>query len=68
MTTRQMTFPIPPYGAATLTLPAALPPDAFIRLDSAISQALGEQRRQLGDHVTNDPGSIEYASWSVHQH
>ena len=68
MTTQQMTFQIPPYGTATLTLPERLTPDAFVCLDTAISQALGEQRRALGDRAGNDPGSIQCDSWSVHQH
>ena len=36
MTTQQITFSIPPYGTAILTLPEHLTPDVFARLDSAI--------------------------------
>lgn len=66
MTTQQMSFSIPPYGTATLTLPEQLSPDAFTRLESAIGDALGDPRRALGDHTAKDPGSIEFDSWLVH--
>jgi len=59
MTTQQISILIPPYGTATLTLPAMLTPDAFARLDSAIDQALGD--------TAPDPGSIEYDSWLIRQ-
>lgn len=67
MTTQQISILIPPYGTATLTLPAMLTPDAFARLDSAIDQALAEPSQALGD-TTPDPGSIEYDSWLIRQH
>ena len=66
MTMQQMTFLIPPYWTATLTLPELLTPDAFSRLESAISDTLGDPRRDLGDHTATDPGSVEFDSWSVH--
>lgn len=66
MTMKQMTFLIPPYGTATLSLPELLTPDAFIRLESAIGDALGDPRRDLGDHTAADPGTIEFDSWLVH--
>lgn len=65
MTTQQTTFLIPPYGTATLSLPEMLSPDAFNRIVSAIGDALGEPRRDLGD-LTADPGAIEFDSWLVH--
>lgn len=65
MATQQMTFLIPPYGTATLSLPEMLSPDAFTRLESAIGDALGEPRRGVGD-LTSDPGAIEFDSWLVH--
>ncbi|ODV05950.1 MAG: hypothetical protein ABT20_13335 [Rubrivivax sp. SCN 70-15] len=66
MATQQMTFLIPPYGTATLTLPELLTPEAFARLESAIGGVLGEPRRQLGDTATApDPGSIEFDSWVI---
>jgi len=64
MTTQQISILIPPYGTATLTLPAMLTPDAFARLDSAIDQALVEPRQTLG-HGAKDPGSIEFDSWVI---
>ena len=66
MATQQISFLIPPYGTATLTLPELLTPDAFARLDSAIDQALTEPRLALGD-AAPDPGSIEYDSWLIQQ-
>ncbi|MCB4364217.1 hypothetical protein KIH07_10760 [Hydrogenophaga taeniospiralis] len=66
MTTQQISILIPPYGTATLTLPAMLTPDAFARLDSAIDQALAEPHQALGD-AAPDPGSIEYDSWLIRQ-
>lgn len=63
MATQQMTFLIPPYGTATLTLPELMTPEAFARLDSAIGRALGEPRQDLGDATAPDPGSIEFDSW-----
>ena len=64
MATQQLTFSIPPYGTATLTLPEVLTPDAFARLDSAIDSVLGEPRQNPGD-AAPDPGSIEYDSWVI---
>lgn len=64
MTTQQIFILIPPYGTATLTLPAMLTPDAFARLDSAIDHALAEPSQALGD-AAPDPGSIEYDSWLI---
>jgi hypothetical protein len=66
MTTQQISFLIPPYGTATLTLPELLTPDAFARLDSAIDQALAEPRQALDDAAPG-PGSIEYDSWLIRQ-
>lgn len=66
MTTQQITFLIPPYGTAILGLPEMLTPDAFSRFESAIDDALGNSRRDLGDHTATDPGSIEFDSWLVH--
>lgn len=68
MTTQQLTFVIPPYGTATLTLPAQLTPEAFARLDAAIGGALGEPRQDVGDAAALDPGSIEFDSWLNRQH
>jgi hypothetical protein len=66
MTTQQISFLIPPYGTATLTLPELLTPDAFARLDSAIDQALAEPHQAPGD-AAPDLGSIEYDSWLIPQ-
>jgi hypothetical protein len=66
MTTQQLSFLIPPYGTATLTLPALLTPEAFVRLESAIDRVLGVPQQQLGDTATApDPGSIEFDSWLI---
>lgn len=65
MATQQMTFLIPPYGTATLTLPELLTPEAFARLESAIGGVLGEPRQHLGDTAAPDPGSIEFDSWLI---
>lgn len=64
MTTQQVSILIPPYGEATLTLPAVLTPDAFARLDSAIDRALADPCPAPGEAAT-DPGSIEFDSWLV---
>lgn len=64
MATQQISFLIPPYGTATLTLPELLTPDAFARLDAAIDQALGEPRHERED-AAQDPGSIEFNSWLI---
>lgn len=68
MATQQMTFLIPPYGTATLTLPELLTPEAFACLDSAISRVLGEPRQDLGAAAAPDPGSIEFDSWLIQRH
>ena len=68
MATQQLTFLIPPYGTATLTLPALLTPEAFARLDSAIDQVLGEPRQNPDDIAAPDPGSIEMDSWLIQRH
>ena len=65
MKTQQVTFLIPPYGTATLTLPALLTPDAFLGLDSAVCRELGERGHEPGEPVADDPGSIECDSWSA---
>lgn len=64
MTTQQLTFLIPPYGNATLTLPDRLTPEAFARLDAAVDRALREPRPEPGG-AAPDPGSIEFDSWSI---
>jgi hypothetical protein len=64
MTTQQLTFLLPPYGSATLTLPDRLTPETFTRLEAAIGAALGEPRRDAGAApVARDPGAIEFDSW-----
>ncbi len=68
MTTQQITFLLPPYGTATLTLPELLTPDAFARLNSAIVDAVRGPCRNGGTDAANDPGAIEFDSWLIHQH
>ncbi len=68
MITRQMTFLIPPYGTATLTLPELVTPEVFARLDSVIGRVLGESRQGLGDAVAPEPGSVEFDSWLIQRH
>ena len=68
MTTQQVTFLLPPYGTATLTLPELLTPDALARLDSAIGEALREPCRSGSADAASDPGAIEFDSWLIHQH
>lgn len=68
MATQQLTFLIPPYGTATLTLPELLTPEAFARLEAAIGGVLGEPRQDLGDAAPLDPGSIEFDSWLIQLH
>lgn len=65
MNTQQVTILLPPYGSATLTLPQLLSPDAFGRLDAAISEALREPSRSRHAGAASDPGSIEFDSWSI---
>ncbi|MEO7244449.1 MAG: hypothetical protein ABIX12_04800 [Rubrivivax sp.] len=67
MTTQQITFLLPPYGTASLALPEILTPEAFARLDSAISDALREPRRDGTADAADDPGAVEFDSWSVHR-
>lgn len=64
MTTQHITIQLPPYGTATLSLPKLMTPDAFMRLDSAIGEAL----REPGSANSTDPGAVEYHSWLVDQH
>ena len=66
MTTQQLTFLLPPYGTATLTLPELLTPDAFARLDSAIGNALREPCRDDSTNAANGPAAIEIDSWLIH--
>jgi hypothetical protein len=71
MTTQQITFLLAPYGTATLTFPERLTPDAFLRLDSAIGQALREPGTAAGSEpaeATTDPGAIEVDSWLLQGH
>ena len=68
MATQQITFLIPPYCTATLTLPELLTPEQFARLDSAINHVLGTSRQDLGDAAAPNPGSSEVDSWLIQQH
>ena len=68
MTTQQITFMLPPYGTATLTLPKFLTPDAFARLDSAVGDGLREPCRNGIADAASDPGAIEFDSWLIHLH
>ena len=68
MTTQQITFSIPPYGTAILTLPEHLTPDVFARLDSAIGDALRESCRKGSADAANDAGAVEFDSWSIQRH
>ncbi|MDP2018596.1 hypothetical protein [Hydrogenophaga sp.] len=65
MNTQQMTFVIPPYGTATLSLPEMLTVDAFTRLTTAVSAALGDACPNGDERTATDPGSIEFDSWRV---
>ncbi len=67
MTTQQMTFLLPPYGNATLTLPRLLTPDAFARLDSAVCEALRQPCQDGDADAASDPGALEYDSWVIQQ-
>lgn len=67
MNTQQLTFVIPPYGTATLSLPEMLTVDDFTRLSSAVGTALGDLPRDVDERTAaTDPGSIEFDSWRVH--
>lgn len=68
MATQRLTFLIPPYGTATLTLPELLTTEAFARLESAIGSVLGEPRQDFGAAAALDPASIEVDSWSIPRH
>ena len=68
MTTQQITFLLPPYGTATLTLPELLTSAVFARLDSAIDNALREPCPSGITDAANDPGAIEVDSWLIELH
>lgn len=68
MTTQQITFLLPPYGTATLTLPELLTPAVFARLDSAIGNALREPCPSGITDAASDPGAIEVDSWLIELH
>jgi hypothetical protein len=59
MATQQISFLIPPYGTATLSLPELLTPDAFARLDSrpSIRRSLSRAWRSVTPPRTRDPSS-----------
>ncbi len=65
MTTQQISFLLPPYGNATLTLPELLTPAAFARLDSAVRDALREPCRNGIADAADDPGAVEVDSWLI---
>ncbi|MEP7280936.1 MAG: hypothetical protein ABI696_03060 [Rubrivivax sp.] len=67
MTTQQITFLLPPYGSASLALPEMLTPETFARLDAAISDALREPHRCGTAEAADDPGAVEFDSWTVHR-
>lgn len=68
MTTQQITFLLPPYGSATLTLPELLTPAVFACLDLAIGNALRESCPSGITDAANNPGAIEVDSWLIELH
>lgn len=68
MTMRQTTLSIPDCGAATLTLPEPLTPDSLGHLEVAINRLLCTLRRDLNPDAAEDPGSVEFDSWSANLH
>lgn len=68
MTTQQVTFQLPPYGTASLTLSETLTPEAYARLDAAIDDALGDPHPHgyANANAAIHPGAVEFASWLIH--
>lgn len=63
MNNRHLHFPLPGVEAAVLTLPQALSPETLQQLENALTTTLGVLRHELRSDA-DDPGHIEYASWS----
>lgn len=65
MKMQQVTFLLPPYGTATLSLPEVLTTDTFIRLEAAVNDVIGEQAPSVAAKSETDRGAIEFDSWLV---
>ena len=68
MTLQPTQLSIPDCAPAMLTLPDPLTVDSVSRLEAAIASLFRTIRKDLRGSATDDPGVIEYASWSVHLH
>ena len=68
MTLQPTPLSIPDCAPAMLTLPDPLTVDSISRLEAAIASLLRTIRKDQCGSATDDPGAIEYASWSVHLH
>lgn len=60
MHTRELTFPLPGNGSATLTLSQPVAPETLRRLAQSLAATLGAPP---GADTDADAGQIEYASW-----
>jgi len=67
MTLQQTPLSIPGCAPAMLTLPDPLTLDSIGRLEEAIGSMFSTFRKDLRGQAHDDPGSIEYDSWSVHR-
>lgn len=66
MTQPQTTFSIPDCEAATLTLPDPLTMASIGSIERAIGSLFRMFRKDLRGNAANDPGCIEYDSWSIY--
>ena len=65
MTQPQTTLSIPDCAAATLTLPDPLTMESIGRIERAIGSLFCMFRKDLRNNAADDPGCIEYDSWSI---
>jgi hypothetical protein len=68
MTQQQTTLSIPDCAPATLTLPHPLTLESIGRLEEAIGSLFRTFRTDLRGNAADDPGCVEYDSWSIHLH
>ncbi len=65
MNVRQMVFPVPEGGQATLSFPEAMTLETIQMLEEASALAFDALRRDARRKQSQEAGAIEYDSWAA---
>ena len=68
MNLRQMVFPMPEGGHATLAIPDPVTLESVEMLEEASALMFRSLRRSALKPQAEDPGAIEYDSWAANLH